>query len=59
MTRKFLFIFAAFALMPALLLVAGSAFAGTLRIVVPDHDIAAARSSRKAISPIPRWTAPP
>ena len=40
MTRKFLFIFAAFALMPALLLVAGSAFAGTLRIVVPVHDIA-------------------
>ena len=40
MTRKFLFIFAAFALMPALLLVAGSAFAGTLRIVVPAHDIA-------------------
>jgi flagella basal body P-ring formation protein FlgA len=40
MTRKFLFIFAAFALMPALLLAAGSAFAGTLRIVVPTHDIA-------------------
>ena len=40
MTRKFLFIFAAFALMPALLLAAGSAFAGTLRIVVPAHDIA-------------------
>jgi len=40
MTRKFFFIFAAFALMPALLLAAGSAFAGTLRIVVPAHDIA-------------------
>jgi flagellar basal body P-ring formation protein FlgA len=40
MTRKFLFIFATFALMPALLLAAGSAFAGTVRIVVPAHDIA-------------------
>jgi flagella basal body P-ring formation protein FlgA len=40
MTRKFLFVFAAFALMPALLLAAGSAFAGTIRIVVPAHDIA-------------------
>jgi flagella basal body P-ring formation protein FlgA len=40
MTRKLFFIFAAFALMPALLLAAGSAFAGTLRIVVPAHDIA-------------------
>ncbi|HWU56345.1 MAG TPA: flagellar basal body P-ring formation chaperone FlgA [Rhizomicrobium sp.] len=40
MTRKLLFIFGLFALMPALLLAAGSAFAGTLRIVVPVHDIA-------------------
>ena len=40
MTRKLLFIFGLFALMPALLLAAGSAFAGTLRIVVPAHDIA-------------------
>src|SRR6478735_7379119 len=40
MIRKLFFIFAAFALMPALLLAAGSAFAGTLRIVVPAHDIA-------------------
>ena len=29
-----------FAIMPALLLVTGSAFAGTVRIVVPAHDIA-------------------
>ena len=36
MTRKPLFIFAAF----ALTLAAGSAFAGTVRIVVPAHDIA-------------------
>ena len=40
MTRKFLFVFGLFALMPALSLAAGSAFAGTLRIVVPAHDIA-------------------
>jgi flagella basal body P-ring formation protein FlgA len=41
MTRKPLFIFGLFALMPALLLLAaGSAFAGTVRIVVPTHDIA-------------------
>jgi len=40
MTRKLLFTFGLFALMPALLLAAGSAFAGTLRIVVPAHDIA-------------------
>jgi flagella basal body P-ring formation protein FlgA len=40
MTRKLLFIFGLFALIPALLLAAGSAFAGTLRIVVPAHDIA-------------------
>jgi flagella basal body P-ring formation protein FlgA len=40
MTRRFLFVFGLFALMPALLLAAGSAFAGTVRIVVPVHDIA-------------------
>src|SRR5215469_8316975 len=40
MTRKFLLIFATFALFPGLLLAAGSAFAGTVRIVVPAHDIA-------------------
>ena len=40
MTRRLLFTFGLFALMPALLLAAGSAFAGTLRIVVPAHDIA-------------------
>jgi flagella basal body P-ring formation protein FlgA len=41
MTRKLFVIFGLFALMPGLLLaVAGSAFAGTVRIVVPAHDIA-------------------
>jgi len=40
MTRKFLFVLCLFALMPALLLAAGSAFAGTIRVVVPAHDIA-------------------
>src|SRR5215471_21394861 len=40
MTRKFLLAFAVFALFPGLLLAAGSAFAGTVRIVVPAHDIA-------------------
>ena len=41
MTRKPLLIFALFALLPGLLLAAaGSAFAGTVRIVVPAHDIA-------------------
>jgi flagella basal body P-ring formation protein FlgA len=41
MTRKLLLIFALFALLPGLLLAAaGSAFAGTVRIVVPAHDIA-------------------
>ena len=41
MTRKFLLILTFFALLPALLLAAaGSAFAGTVRIVVPAHDIA-------------------
>src|SRR5690348_9184268 len=41
MTRKLLVAFGLFALIPALLLAAaGSAFAGTVRIVVPAHDIA-------------------
>jgi len=41
MTRKFLLMLTLFALLPALLLAAaGSAFAGTVRIVVPAHDIA-------------------
>ena len=41
MTRKLLVIFGLFALMPALVLAAaGQAFAGTVRIVVPVHDIA-------------------
>jgi len=40
MTRKLVLIFGLFALMPALLLAAGSAFAGTVRIVVPAHAIA-------------------
>jgi flagella basal body P-ring formation protein FlgA len=40
MTRKFLFILGVFAVIPALLLLAGSAFASTVRIVVPAHDIA-------------------
>ena len=40
MIRKFLLILAVFALMPAALLaVADSAFAATVRIVVPAHDI--------------------
>ncbi len=40
MTRKLLLIFALCALLPGLLLAAaGSAFAGTVRIVVPAHDI--------------------
>jgi len=39
MTRKLVLIFGFFALMPALLLAAGSAFAGTVRIVVPAHAI--------------------
>lgn len=38
--RKFLFVLGVFALMPALLLAAGAAFAATVRIVVPAHDIA-------------------
>lgn len=41
MIRKFLLILGLFALMPAVLLAAaGSAFAATVRIVVPAHDIA-------------------
>jgi flagella basal body P-ring formation protein FlgA len=40
MTRKHLLVFALFGLLPGLLLVAGAAFAGTVRIVVPAHDIA-------------------
>ena len=40
MIRKFLLILGFFALMPGLLLAAGSAFAATVRIVVPAHDIA-------------------
>jgi flagella basal body P-ring formation protein FlgA len=41
MIRKFLIILGVFALMPAgLLAVAGSAFAATVRVVVPAHDIA-------------------
>jgi flagella basal body P-ring formation protein FlgA len=41
MIRKFLIILGVFALMPAVLLaVAGGAFAATVRIVVPAHDIA-------------------
>src|SRR6516162_59912 len=40
MMRKFLVILGVFALVPALLLATGSAFAATVRIVVPAHDIA-------------------
>jgi flagella basal body P-ring formation protein FlgA len=41
MTRKFLLVLGVFALLPGLLLAAaGSAYAGTVRIVVPAHDIA-------------------
>jgi flagella basal body P-ring formation protein FlgA len=40
MTRKFLFVIGVFALIPALFLLAGSAFASTVRVVVPAHDIA-------------------
>ena len=39
MTRKFLIYIGVFALAPALLLAAGSAFASTVRVVVPAHDI--------------------
>jgi len=38
--RKFLLILGVFALLPGLMLAAGSAFAATVRIVVPAHDIA-------------------
>ena len=37
--RKLLITFGVFAILPALLLATGSAFAGTVRIVVPAHDI--------------------
>ena len=40
MMRKILAYFGLFAILPALLLASGSAFAGTVRIVVPSHDIA-------------------
>jgi flagella basal body P-ring formation protein FlgA len=40
MIRKFLLYLGLFALVPALLLAAGSAFASTVRVVVPAHDIA-------------------
>src|SRR3954464_1429380 len=39
MMRKLLITFGIFAILPALLLATGSAFAGTVRIVVPAHDI--------------------
>ncbi len=39
MMRKFLLFLGLFALMPGLLLAAGSTFAATVRIVVPAHDI--------------------
>src|SRR5215471_2502306 len=39
MMRKLLITFSVFAVLPALLLATGSAFAGTVRIVVPAHDI--------------------
>ena len=40
MIHKFLLYLGLFALVPALLLAAGSAFASTVRVVVPAHDIA-------------------
>ena len=40
MMRKFLLYLGLFALAPTLLLAAGSAFASTVRVVVPAHDIA-------------------
>lgn len=40
MMRKIFVYLGLFALLPALLLASGSAFAGTVRIVVPSHDIA-------------------
>jgi flagellar basal body P-ring formation protein FlgA len=38
--RRIFAILGLFAILPALLLATGSAFAGTVRIVVPSHDIA-------------------
>jgi len=38
--RKIFVTFGLFAILPALLLASGPAFAGTVRIVVPSHDIA-------------------
>jgi flagellar basal body P-ring formation protein FlgA len=40
MMRKFLLYLGLFAVLPGLLLAAGSSFASTVRIVVPVHDIA-------------------
>lgn len=40
MTRKNLIVIATIVLLPAMMLAASSAFAATLRIVVPAHDIA-------------------
>src|SRR5258708_38071382 len=40
MIRRFLLFLGVFALIPALVLVTGSAFASTVRVVVPAHDIA-------------------
>ena len=40
MIRRFLITLGVFAVIPALLLLTGSAFASTVRIVVPAHDIA-------------------
>ena len=40
MMRKIFVYLGLFAILPALLLASGSAFAGTVRIVVPSHDIA-------------------
>ena len=40
MTRNNLLVIAAIVLLPAMMLAASSAFAGTVRIVVPAHDIA-------------------
>lgn len=40
MNRKNLFVIAALVLLPAMVLAASSAFAATVRIVVPAHDIA-------------------
>jgi flagella basal body P-ring formation protein FlgA len=39
MMRKFLIMMGLFAVLPALVLMAGSAFAATVRVVVPAHDI--------------------